>query len=346
MIIDYNSPEMLPQKTRYTDYSKELPHLDFKYDDYYHPMDGDLPDPQVDPVLPGARMPIQKVGVGPLELPLRILQRDGGTQEVYARASLYGSLDDPHAKGLNFSRFYAVMHDSLENHTSVEALKDTLRTMSEKQKCTNSYCKIRFHYRWTQDALRSRLPLSTYEESSCDYQRLEDGTKISLKKRQSHIFYNCTLEGQLLGSQYKFFLTVEYRYGSTCPCSFALAQHATQTRGKAANGHSQRSIATIKVEIDPEKLVWIEDVVEMARRQIPTETQIFMKRLDEQAQAELSGSNLLFTEDASRLLYEGLDDLYDRGYVKDFSVVTCHQESIHPYDVYAVMYKGIPDGLR
>lgn len=332
---------------RNNDYSTEMPHLSFEYDEEYYPAEVELPDPQVDPVLVGARVSMQKAGVGPIELPIMLMRRDGSIQEVYAKASLYGSLDNPHAKGLNFSRFYITIHEALERgHVSIEVIKDILQNVKNKQGCKDAYCKLRFNYKWTQEALRSRDILP--DDASADLiWKIVDGKKIGHNKKWGHIFYECELEGRIdEQNNYRFFLTVDYRYSSTCPCSFTLAQSAILNRGQAANGHSQRSVAKITIEMDPEKLVWIEDIVELARKQIPTEVVIYCKRIDEQAFAELNGSNLLFTEDASRLLYEGLDNWFNEKVIKDFSVVTEHQESLHPYNAIAVMYKGIPNGLR
>jgi len=217
--------------------------------------------------------------------------------------------------------------------------------MKEKQKCVSAYCKLRFNYRMSQDALRTRKELPDDAPDS-EVFKVVKGKKLSFEKAQGHIFYECELEGQMHDDAYKFFLTVKYRYSSTCPCSFTLAQDAMQKRGKAANGHSQRSVATIKIEFDPDDSIWIEDLVELARQQIPTEVVVVCKRRDEQSFAELNGSNLLFTEDASRLLYEGLDKWFDQGKISDFSVVTEHEESLHPFNAIAVMYKGIAGGLR
>jgi len=332
---------------RYNDYSNEMPHLSFNYDEEYYPTAADLPDPQINPVLVGARVPIQKAGVGPIELPMLLNRRDGTTQEIYAKASLYGSLDNPHKKGLNFSRFYITIHEALENNNmSIDSLKDILINMKTKQDCSEAFCKLKFNYRWTQEALRSRDILDD-DVDPTQVWKIVDGKKISSNKKWGHIFYECELEGQIdKDDNYRFFLTVNYRYSSTCPCSFQLSHTAILNRGQAANGHSQRSNAKITVEMDPENFVWIEEVVELARKQIPTEVVIYCKRIDEMAFAELNGSNLLFTEDASRLLYEGLDNWFDEGKIKDFSVVTSHGESLHPYDAIAVMYKGLPDGLR
>lgn len=341
------------KKYRYTDYSDEIPDLDFTYDETYYPDDVCLPDPQLNPVLPGAHVTLQKVGIGPVELPLYMKRRDGNIQEVYARASLYGSLDYEHQKGLNLSRFYLLMHEAITDHVSIDALKQVLKDMREKQNCISAYCKLRFNYGWFQEALRTREELPPlhsagrpWKETDQQVFKIVDGVALSHEKKRGHIFYACELEGQMHGDEYKFFLTVNYRYSSTCPCSFTLAQDARKRRGKAANGHSQRSTARITVQLDPNNPVWIEDVVELARKQIPTEVVVVCKRRDEMAFAELNGSNLLFTEDASRLLYEGLDAWYEQEKIFDFSIVTEHEESLHPFNAIAVAYKGIPGGLR
>jgi GTP cyclohydrolase I len=316
-----------PKDFRHIDYSAKMPDLDFSYDNNYYPKDSELPDPQLDPVIPGAPIAIQKVGIAPVDLPVQFRRRDGQVEKLHAKVSLYGSLDDANAKGLNLSRFYLLMHEAIAEQMSIEGLQGILRIMKEKQNCKNAFCKLRFDYPWTQFALRTLNPSTG-------------------KRQEGHIYYKCELEGQLIDQVYKFYLTVDYIYSSTCPCSFELAQNARVLRGKAANGHSQRSVAKIKIEFDPTKIVWIEDVVELARRQIPTEVVVVCKRRDEQAFAELNGANLIFTEDAVRLLYVGLNDWYRDNRIKDFSIVTEHIESLHPWSAIAVAYKGIPGGLR
>lgn len=334
-----------PIKHRHNDYSKHMSHLDFKYDSEYYPEDADLPDPQIDPFIPGAKVPIDKVGVSGVDLPVHFIRRDGTIEKLHARVSLYGSLDNPNAKGLNLSRFPIVMHEAIANHLSIDGLKSVLDILQKKQGSHSVYCKMKFKYPWTQQALRTRKELP---DDAPDDQvfKVVEGIKLSYEKMEGFIFYDCVLEGQKHGHNYKFYLTVDYVYSSTCPCSFELAQDAMVKRGKAANGHSQRSIGKITVEFDPSNPVFIEDIVEMARRQVPTEVVIICKRRDEQAFAELNGSNLLFTEDAIRLFYEGLDEMFLAGKIFDFSVVTDHIESLHPWSATAVISKGIPGGLR
>lgn len=326
----------------YTDYAEKMDNLVFRYDKDFYPMDETLPDPQINPIIPGKRVPLDKVGIAPVDLPIRVHRRDGGEQELQAQASLYCSLDDPNAKGLNLSRLYLLMHNTIKDHLSLVGIKAALKEMADKQGANRAFCKLRFKYPWSQKALRSRQPLDEYEVENGLYEQLDNGEKISLKKLEGHIAYSTVLEGQYVRGadrEYQFFLTVDYVYSSTCPCSFELAHNATELRDAAANAHSQRSIMTTTVEFDPDQIVWIEDLVELHRQHIPTEVQVVVKRRDEQAFAELNGSNLLFSEDAVRLMYAALDEWYDQGRVYNFTISTAHQESLHPWDAIAVVSK-------
>lgn len=338
-----------------TDYSGKMEKLVFQYDKHFYPLDESLPDPQVDPIIPGAHIPLNKVGIAPVDLPIRVYRRDGGFQELQAQASLYCSLDNPEAKGLNLSRLYLLMHETIKDQLSIDGIKSTLREMADKQGAKNAYCKLRFKYPWTQKALRSRMPLTTQEIENGEYETLENGEKISLRKLEGHIGYNVILEGHyhrastadrviadmenVTLKEYRFYLTLEYVYSSTCPCSFELAQNAMDLRDAAANAHSQKSIMTTTIEFDPCDIVWIEDLVELHRQHIPTEVQVVVKRKDEQAFAELNGANLLFSEDAVRLMYDALDEWYKQNKIYDFCVVTEHQESLHPWSAIAMVYK-------
>jgi len=344
----------------FNDYSEKMDDLIFTYDKDFYPLDEDLPDPQIEPVIPGARVALNKVGIAPVDLPIRVQRRDGTEQILQAQASLYCSLDDPDVKGLNLSRLYILMHDNIKDHLTIEGIKNVLSEMANKQGSDNAYCKLRFKYPWTQKALRSRMPLTDQELQAGLFQELSNGEKISLRKMEGHIAYNVTLEGEFHRSgqfisdeagyekpnEHKFYLTVEYMYSSTCPCSFELAHNAKEKRKAAANAHSQRSIMKTTIQFDPNNIVWIEDLVEMHRQLIPTEVQVVVKRRDEQAFAEINGSNLLFSEDAVRIVYKELDTWFKSGKISDFRIITDHQESLHPWQAIALVSKGILNGLR
>lgn len=334
----------------HTDYSEKMPELIFRYDKDFYPLDSSLPDPQINPIIPGAKVPLDKVGIAPVDLPILSKRRDNSEPQVLqAQASLYCSLDDPEAKGLNLSRLYLLMHETIKDHLSVDGIAAAVKEMAEKQGAKNAYCKLRFKYPWVQKALRSRQKLTQTEIDNGDYEVLDDGERVSYKKLEGHIAYNTILEARYHKDDERptrFYLTVEYVYSSTCPCSFELAENATQHRQAAANAHSQRSRMSTTIEFDVNNIIWIEDLIELHRQLIPTEVQVVVKRRDEQAFAEINGSNLLFSEDAVRLMYSGLDKWFEEGKIYDFRIITDHEESLHPWNAIALTSKGIPGGLR
>ena len=106
--------------------------------------------------------------------------------------------------------------------------------------------------------------------------------------------------------------------------------------------HSQRSKARVTLEEAPGKKLWIEDVHAHCLAALQTETQVMVKREDEQAFAELNGAYLKFVEDAARLLYQVFDR--DRR-IADFRIACSHLESLHSHDAVSVICKGVKGGF-
>jgi len=158
-----------------------MPHLNFAYDEAHYPEDSDLPDPQVDPVIPGSRVPINKVGVSGVDLPVNFVRRDGTIEKLTTSVSLYGSLDNPNAKGLNLSRFPIVMHEQIANHVSIDGITHILDELQKKQGSKDVYCKMKFKYPWTQKALRTRKELP-HDALERDVFKIVDGVKLSHEK--------------------------------------------------------------------------------------------------------------------------------------------------------------------
>ena len=112
------------------DYSKKMPDTIFTYDEDFYT--DDLPDPQIDPVLPGARVPLKKVGIAPVDLPVKLRSRSGGEDKLLqAEASLYCSLDDPMAKVFRGTMQSVIKVRSRSNLS--ERLNSTLQSNIEKQ---------------------------------------------------------------------------------------------------------------------------------------------------------------------------------------------------------------------
>jgi GTP cyclohydrolase I len=96
-------------------------------------------------------------------------------------------------------------------------------------------------------------------------------------------------------------------------------------------------VARVSAELVGSRTLWFEDLVDLCNAAIPTETQVMVKREDEQAFAELNGSNPIFVEDAVRLLCASLEGEERIG---DFRVVASHQESLHSHDAVSILTMG------
>jgi GTP cyclohydrolase I len=149
-------------------------------------------------------------------------------------------------------------------------------------------------------------------------------------------YYDIALELAEKAGQRLRIMHVDYVYSSTCPCSLELSEHARQMRGQLATPHSQRSIARISMVTQGDTL-WFEDAIELCRRAVATETQVMVKREDEQAFAELNAANPIFVEDAVRAFAA---ELMAEPRVGDFRVVASHQESLHSHDAVSVLTDG------
>ena len=151
-------------------------------------------------------------------------------------------------------------------------------------------------------------------------------------------YYDIALELVETAGVRQKIMHLDYVYSSTCPCSLELSEHARSARGQLATPHSQRSVARISVLVeDDAQCLWFEDLIDTCRRAIPTETQVMVKREDEQAFAELNAANPIFVEDAARLFCQHLQA---DARISDFRVIASHQESLHSHDAVSILVEG------
>lgn len=276
-----------------------------------------LPDLQNGPasLIVGAHAPIQHVGISNFRLPIRYLTRTdaGGIgSEITLETSVTGSVSlEADRKGINMSRIMRSFYGHSETQFSLSVLEAALETYKADLDALDARIQMRFSYPMKVDSLRSGL-------SGWQY-------------------YDVALEVVEQGGQRLRNMHLDYVYSSTCPCSLELSEHARRMRGRMATPHSQRSIARISlVMVGPERL-WIEDVIELCRRAVPTETQVMVKREDEQAFAELNAAHPIFVEDAVRAF---AGQLMADSRVGDFRVVASHQESLHSHDAVSLLTRG------
>jgi GTP cyclohydrolase I len=300
---------------------RELPELRQDYDANFVPDEdyrNSLPDMQeaVDAV-EGANVPIPQVGVSGFHLPLKFAVEDGSA--VTLKATITGTVSlQADQKGINMSRIVRSFYDYKDAEFSLETMREIVRAYQEKLPSLQARLRVGFSYPMIQKSLRSGL--------------------------EGYQFYNCAFEVVANGNnRVQRFIHFDFVYSSACPCSAELSEHARDTRGVYAIPHSQRSKARIKIEVADGWTLNIEDLQRHMVEALHTETQVMVKREDEQAFAEMNGAYIKFVEDAARLVYEQLNaDLR----IKDFTVACAHLESLHSHDAVAVIAKGIPNGMQ
>ncbi len=282
---------------------------DFKPDASYK---ATMPDLQNGPesLIKGAHAQIQHVGISNFRLPLAYRMRDGSVMTL--ETSVTGSVSlDATKKGINMSRIMRSFYKHADQPFDFELIAKVLDSYLTDLETFDARIQLRFRLPMKKESLRSGLTGYQYYDVSFEMLR-HDGISTRI-------------------------IHLDYVYSSTCPCSLELAEHAREIRGQIATPHSQRSVARVSVALEGGDTLWIEDLVDACVRAIPTETQVMVKREDEQAFAELNGSNPIFVEDAVRLLYKALE-IDTR--IGDFRVIASHQESLHSHDAVSILARG------
>ncbi|MEM1341801.1 MAG: GTP cyclohydrolase FolE2 [Pseudomonadota bacterium] len=272
-----------------------------------------LPDLQNGPasLIRGAQRQIQHVGISNFRLPLRYETRDNGP--LILETSVTGTVSlEADKKGINMSRIMRSFYAHAEKTFSFGVIEAALDDYKTDLESFDARIMMRVSFPMRVGSLRSGL--------------------------EGYQYYDIALELVEHAGVRRKIIHLDYVYSSTCPCSLELSEHARATRGQLATPHSQRSVARVSVELAPEQdRLWFEDMVEMCRAAVPTETQVMVKREDEQAFAELNAANPIFVEDAARLFAEGLQA---DARVGDFRVIASHQESLHSHDAVSVLTEG------
>ncbi|MEL6169626.1 MAG: GTP cyclohydrolase FolE2 [Pseudomonadota bacterium] len=272
-----------------------------------------LPDLQNGPasLIRGADRRIQHVGISNFRLPLSYGTASG--EVVRLETSVTGTVSlEAGKKGINMSRIMRSFYTKAEHVMGMDVIEAALDDYKRDLESFDARIILRVSYPMQVESLRSGLSGWQYYDVAFELVERE-----GVRTRILHL---------------------DYVYSSTCPCSLELSEHARRERGQLATPHSQRSVARMSVTLDPDATAMpIEDLVALCRRAVPTETQVMVKREDEQAFAELNAANPIFVEDAARLFAEAL---LAEARVGDFRVMASHQESLHSHDAISVLTEG------
>ena len=287
----------------------------FKVTPDYHASLPDMMD--AEDAIQGAAVPIQQVGVSNFHLPLQFRTETG--KRITLQAAITGSVSlEASLKGINMSRIVRSFYEHEDDVFTLEVVRSILDKYRRKVESLDARLKISFSYPMLQESLRSGL-------SGWQY-------------------YDVSFEGIMDGAgRFRSFMEFDFVYSSACPCSAELSEHARDVRGAYAVPHNQRSKARVKVEVAEGADMTIEDLQAHCLNALKTETQVMVKREDEQAFAELNGAHIKFVEDAARLVYA---ELAEDTRIVDFQVACSHLESLHSHDAVSVICKGVPGGMK
>lgn len=236
---------------------------------------------------------IDQVGIKDIVYPITLIDRQKGQQHTVAKITM--SVQLPHEyKGTHMSRFVEILN-KYKDKMDIHDVGVILNEMNERLNSEESFISLSFPYFTTKTA-----PVS-HQTALMDY--------------------NCEFQGRKSKSGYDFVLKVIVPIQSLCPCSKEISERGA---------HNQRSYASISVRYN--KVVWIEDLIEIAENSASAPIYALLKREDEKHVTELAYDNPAFVEDIVRSITAKLMD-DDR--ITWFVVECENMESIHNHNAWA-----------
>ncbi|MBM4149797.1 MAG: GTP cyclohydrolase I FolE2 [Lentisphaerae bacterium] len=245
------------------------------------------------------KIPIRKVGIKGLRIPVTVMDRANVSQHTVATVSL--TVDLPHRfKGTHMSRFVEII-TARRGDISVRQIGAVLRETLERFDSETAQIEIRFPY-----FIQKAAPVS--------------GAK-------SLMDYECAFLASMAGGEdpHSLDLVLEVRVPAQtlCPCSREISD---------VGAHNQRSIVTIRAR--SRALVWLEDLIAIAEAEASAPLYAVLKREDEKRVTELAYSRPRFVEDVVRGVASKLRS--DRR-ITWYEVESENIESIHNHNAYALV---------
>ncbi len=245
-------------------------------------------------------MPIDRVGVKNLQLPVRVRTRgeQDGVQHTVAQVDL--SVDLPaEFKGTHMSRFIEALKDWRED-LDYASFKNLLQSVRERLAARRAHILFRFPY-----FLQRRAPVS--------------GSPGLMD-------YSCLLQGELEGGRLTFVLGVEVPVMTVCPCSLAICD---------GGAHSQRALVRIRARFTG--FLWLEDLIGIAEEAGSSPVYALLKREDEKHVTDQAFAHPAFVEDVVRAAAQRLSRHQQ---VTWYRVEVESLESIHNHSAYAAIESG------
>ncbi len=237
-------------------------------------------------------IPLDKVGVSNVIYPIRILDKQHGFQNTVSQIDMF--VDLPHDyRGTHMSRFLEVLNENRTN-MSINNLEHILDEIKTILKAKNAHITVKFPY-----FVLKKAPVS---------------------KSESYLSYDCAFIASK-GENFDFILEVNTPIHTLCPCSKEISEFSA---------HNQR--ANAKVQARMNKLVWIEDIIEISEKAASSPLFSLLKREDEKFVTEHAYLNPRFVEDVVREISLALEK-DDR--ITYYNIEVVSFESIHNHNAYA-----------
>ncbi len=248
-------------------------------------------------------IPIQKVGVRDVEIPLKIERKPQEKDDsieletVYSKVKMSVSLPSCY-RGTHMSRFFEILNKYTRESLSSLDIEKVLFDMKNKLEATDAYAKFDFKY-----FIKKQAPVSRLESLMC---------------------YDCAFEGEVdKECNYKFYLIVNVPITTLCPCSKEISNYGA---------HNQRAKLKIKVSYDNDKHIWLEDLIKTAESCASSEIYSLLKREDEKFVTETAYENPKFVEDVIRDIVVKLEE---NDSINFYEVEMQAFESIHNHNAWA-----------
>ncbi len=206
------------------------------------------------------RLPINRVGIKDIRLPVKVKDRSRGEQHTIASFNMYVNL--PHSfKGTHMSRFVEILHH--EREISVDSFRAMLAEMTARLDAEAGHIEMSFPF-----FVMKHAPVSGV---------------------QSLMDYQASLMGEIRNGEAHTWIKVVVPVTSLCPCSKRISDRGA---------HNQRSHLTIKVRLRTH--MWIEELIDLAESEASCELYGILKRPDEKYVTERAFDNPKFVEDMVR----------------------------------------------
>ena len=147
--------------------------------------------------------------------------------------------------------------------------------------------------------------------------------------------YRCVFVGESDAEGESFSMKVTVPVSTLCPCSKVISDYGA---------HNQRGYVTMTVrprrEAEEEgwKMIWIEELIEVAERSASAPIYPLLKRVDERHVTMQAYDNPVFVEDVVRNV---ASRLREDGRIAAFEVRAVNLESIHNHSAFAVVRQGM-----